>query len=240
MKIRLHQYLSRTGIFKSKKDIMNAVKSGEVKIEDKVITNQHYQFNVRRKVTWKENKLKLKKNDVYILLNKPQGYLSSRLTKNDEGKKSVFQLVGDDKTLFCAGRLDEDTTGLLVITNDGKLSHRLTNPGKGIKKTYEAVLEKPVSRTDEIERGVTIILEENNIESEYKTKPCHIKKIDSFTVQITLSEGKKREVRRIFEAVGNKVKKLRRISIGNLSLEKLGIASGAYLKVDKKFIEANL
>lgn len=245
MKIRLHQFLRETGVFESKQNALNAIINGEITISNKAIKNPNFQFNARKKlVCWKGKPLKQIKKKIYIILNKPEGYLSSRLTKQDIGKKSVFDIVkgaadeNTEKSLYCIGRLDEDTSGLLIITNDGQLEPKINSPEANIKKTYRAVLQKPISKEDilKIERGITITLEQNGKYSKYTTKPCKIALIDSKKLDITISEGKKREVKRIFEAVGNKVIKLQRIRIGDLRLEELKIKKGKYILVNRDFI----
>ncbi|MBU1703984.1 MAG: pseudouridine synthase [Nanoarchaeota archaeon] len=143
-------------------------------------------------------------------------------------------------SLFCVGRLDEDTSGLIIITNDGTLGSKITRPESMIEKGYAAVLEKDIKDKDieKIKKGVTISLEHNKKVTEYKTRPCKIQLIDKRDVIITVSEGKKREVRRIFEAVGNKVVSLERVSIGSLRLD--GIRTGEFKFVDKEFIEKRI
>lgn len=252
-KPRLHQFLSKTGIFKSKKDLVFAVKNSEIKINDKIITNPDYQFNPNKnKVYYKEKELQAVDKKVYIIVNKPAGFLSSRLTESDKklNKKSVFSLFDNDrnlddatkKTLFCVGRLDEYTSGMIIVTNDGALGSLITRPESNITKTYEAVLEKSIdsAAAKEIEKGITIKLEENGVVSEYKTKPCKVELVSQHKVIIQVTEGKKREVRRIFEAIGNKVKFLKRIGIGKINLGELGIKEGSYIFVEKEYIDGRI
>jgi 23S rRNA pseudouridine2605 synthase len=238
MKIRLHQFLSKTGIFTSKNDIIDAIRNSELKIDGRIVTKPNFQFNKNKKVTWKDKELKIKKEMIYLILNKPEGYLSTRPTANDEGKKSIYDLFEKDNTLFAVGRLDEDTSGLLIITNDGTLGYNIAHPESNIKKTYRSELAKALTVKDKekIEKGIVIKLEENGKTSEYTTKPCQIKMTDDKHIEISITEGKKREVRRMFEAVGNKVMKLARISIGKLNLDELKIKKGSYLTVDKNYI----
>jgi len=254
-KIRLHQFLSKTGIFNSKKDVLNAIKNGEIMLDDKTITNPEYQFREsKRKVFWNNKMIGKVKDTLYVLLNKPECYLSSRLTAEDieRKKRSVFDIIDKDKgldkktknSLFCVGRLDENSSGLLILTNDGFLSSKITNPRNKIKKTYKVVVEKPLNKEDisKIEKGVVIDLEENGKITKYKTKECKLKidKSDNKKLLISLSEGKKREIRRIFDSIGNKVLRLERISIGCIKLEELKIKKGEYIFADKKFIEERL
>ena len=255
-KVRLHQFLSKTGSFKSKKELIDAIKNKEITIDGKITTDLHFQLNPNaRVVAWKSSPLKYSSERIYILINKPKKYLCSRLTDEEKylRKKSIFSLikeknVKDDtvipketlRTLFCVGRLDEDTCGLLLITNDGELSIKITNPESKTPKKYHVVLKKVPNYEDikALEKGVIIELEENGVIKEYKTLPCKInldpKKGKHLT--ITLLEGKKREVKRMFESIGSKVVYLERIAIGGLRLEELGIAQGGYKLVDKGFI----
>lgn len=242
MKLHLHQFLGRTGMFKRKSNVIDAVKNSEVKIDNQVINNPMYRFNPhKRSVYWKNKKLEILYEKVYIILNKPPGYLSTKLTEKDLDKQGVFDLIGLDEnlknTLFAVGRLDEESSGLLIITNDGKLGYKITNPRSQIEKTYHVHLEKPVSNIQMIEQGVIIDLEIKGKTVKYKTRKCKIDVITDKELNITLIEGKKREVRRIFEAVGNKVLKLKRRSIGKL---KINIDEGCYMFTTKAYIEDNL
>ena len=243
-KIRLHQFLSKTGEFSSKNDILQNIKNFKIKVDDKVITNPHYQLSKNRAVHYKGKKLTAKEK-IYIILNKPAGFLSSRLSKNDVklNKKSIFSLIKNlggnlESTLSTIGRLDEDTSGLIILTNDGKLIHKIAHPKFSIPKTYLVELERELSNEDKtkVESGVVIELEENGIKTKYKTKPSKINKINKNYLHITINEGKKREIRRMFESVKNKVIKLKRVCIGNLNLEELNIKKGDFKIVNKEFL----
>lgn len=255
MKLYLHQFLSGTGVFKSKKQVFDALKNREIKVGEKTITNPLYQLKPnKRSVFWNGKPISYISKKTYVLLNKPENYLSSRLTKYDreKGKKSVFELIEKDKsigektknTLFSVGRLDEDTSGLLMLTNDGVLCSRITNPRHKVEKTYAVVLEKPLAARDvsKLERGVAIDLEEDGKTAKYLTKKCKIRldKNNRNRLIITILEGRKREVRRMFQTIGNKVVELQRIAIGNLNLAELKIKKGEYALSDKKFIEGSI
>src|SRR3989344_1672385 len=242
-KIRLHQFLSKTGEFSSKKEILNAVKNSEIIVDNKVITNQHHQLSKGKNVYYRNKLLKINEK-IYLILNKPEGYLSSRLTNNDLrlNKKSLFSLIKLnnklEKSLSTIGRLDESSSGLIILTNDGDLIHQIAHPKFEISKTYFVELENELFKDDKlnIEKGIIIDLEENWIINKYKTKPSKMECINKNQLYITISEGKKREIRRIFESIGNKVLKLKRIKIGNLNLEELNINEGKFKIVDKKFL----
>ena len=253
MKLHLHQFLRNTGLFRNKQELIEAVESKKIRIDGQIISNPMYRFNPKkRKVFFNNKELELIDENIYILMNKPEGYLSTKLTELDKklGKKSVFELLENDNNikenikhaLICVGRLDEDTSGLLILTNDGKLGARITNPKHTIKKAYLVVLEKPI--TDEqisaIQKGVVIDVEVDGKDTKYRTRESTIKVKSTIEAEITITEGKKREIRKMFEAVGNNVKTLERVSIGSIHLKNLNVEKGSYISVDKKFIEERL
>ena len=162
----------------------------------------------------------VKKYDYYIM-NKPKGYVCT--VKDDKGRKTVMDLLPPKiERLFPVGRLDYDTEGLLLFTNDGELTFKLTHPKNEVTKTYLVKTEKPVSEEDlnKLRAGVYI--------DGVKTKKCKIRLIETTKtyskVHITISEGKNRQVRRMFESINNNVDFLKRIKIGDLTLT--GLNSG--------------
>jgi len=235
--IRLHQYLIRTGEFENKQEIVEILKDGKVTVNGKVINTPDYHLKFSDEVKYKNTKLIATRKNKYIILNKPSGYLSSRLTREDIklNKKTLFSLLEEDSTLFCIGRLDENTEGLIIITNDGKLSHKVANPEFKVKKTYLAEL------TNELDKKSKIALEKGIIVNKQLQKPLEVS-LGSNTkrILIVLDEGKKREIRLMFENIDYEVKKLTRIKIGNLDLSNLKIGLGKTLKVTKEFILENL
>jgi pseudouridine synthase len=242
-KMRLHQYLSRTGKFTSKHDVFYAIESGQVTVDGERIVNPEYNLRPNRLVEVLGKPVEQVADTIYIAVNKPAGYLSSRLTRNDvrDCKKSVFSLVQvNGKELFfslaSAGRLDEDTCGLLMITNDGAYISRLTKPDSEIPKTYIAELRVPLKNEDRVilQKGVLIEVEDFGKRIKYRTKPCKIHMESKTTASITITEGKKREVRKIFAKTGNAVLKLTRVKIGNLRLSDLNIKEGKFKIVDKE------
>lgn len=248
MKLYIHQFLSRTGLFSSKKEVYAAIRAGEVSVAGKKITQPNYQFSSGKEVAWNGDVLKRVSECLYFVVNKPEGFLSSRLTAHDVKlkKRSVFSLIRDidaksEKTLFCVGRLDEDTSGLLILTNDGKFSTVLTNPEHEVQKTYRALLDAPLPKeaAGEIRKGIIIVLEENGKNAEYKTRPSTLS-VDQNHATVTLTEGKKREVRRMFSAVGRTVLLLERSAIGNLALEDLHLPKGGCKAVTKEFLEKSI
>ena len=156
------------------------------------------------------------KEHIYIMLNKPQGVISAT---NDPRKETVIDIIPPElkrRSLFPCGRLDRDTTGLLIITDDGALAHRIMSPSHNVYKTYEPVLKAPISNSDIalLESGITLA----------DGTECLPAKVRAFTVggapaaEIKIKEGKYHQVKRMFAALGNHVEHLRRTRIGALHL----------------------
>ena len=157
------------------------------------------------------------KEHIYIMLNKPKGVISAT---TDPAKKTVIDIIPDElkrRSLFPAGRLDRDTTGLLIITDDGAFAHRIMSPAHHVFKTYEAFLSFPIDENDirNLEEGITL----------GDGTECLPAKVEAFTenelpaARIKIREGKYHQVKRMFHALGNNVEQLRRIQIGSLKLD---------------------
>ena len=235
--IRLHQYLIRTGEFENKQEIVEILKDGKVTVNGKVINTPDYHLKFSDEVKYKNIKLIASRKNKYIILNKPSGYLSSRLTREDIklNKKTLFSLLEEDLTLFCIGRLDENTEGLIIVTNDGKLSHKIANPQFKVKKTYLVELTKELDSKSKkiLETGIDV--------NKQLLKPLEVNvRSNNKSILIILNEGKKREIRLMFENINYEIKKLTRIKIGKLDLSKLNIGLGKTLNVTKEFILENL
>lgn len=221
-KISIKQFLMKSGKFEKAYDCVQVIRSGKISINNKIITNPTYFFNPKNSFVTLDNEKIKQVSKLYLLLNKPSGYLSQK----SEDEKTIYDLLKtskiDDhisKSLFAVGRLDKDTEGLMLITNDGKLASLLLSPRKDVIKKYYVLLEKPLDRTQikNLEAGIGIDIN-NKI---YKTKPCKIKLINNKSLYISISEGKKRQIRKMFEMVDNKVAYLKRVSIGGLQLGNL-------------------
>ena len=195
-KISLKQFLMKTGKFGKVYDCISAIRKGKVTIENRVITNPNYFFDAKKFVVFDGEKLKIAKK-LYYALNKPAGYLCQKSL----GEKSIYDLIENlpiskeqGSSLFSIGRLDKDTEGLIIVTNDGKLSNTVMNPDGEITKKYYAVLEKPIDRNKikMLENGIEIDLGNEK----YRTKPSKIKIVGKNEVYISISEGKKRQIRK--------------------------------------------
>ncbi|MEC8220747.1 MAG: pseudouridine synthase [Nanoarchaeota archaeon] len=170
----------------------------------------------------------------YILMNKKIGYVCSN--NDPHNKETVFDLLkSQDKVsgLFTVGRLDKDTSGLLILTNDGDFANKIIHPSSKIQKEYLATLNKPLDQTHkrQLEKGIML--------DDYKLSPCSIKQIGK-TYQIKINAGKKRQIRRMFETFNYRVETLGRTRIGKLSMQKTGMKPGKYKKLPKEFLEKKI
>ncbi len=214
--MRINKFLAESGVA-SRRASDTLIKEGSVKINGKTAKlGDEVESGDMVSVNGKLVNV-VKKYDYYIM-NKPKGYVCT--VKDDKGRKTVMDLLPTDiKRLFPVGRLDYDSEGLLILTNDGDLTYKLTHPRNEIPKTYLVKTEKPVSAEDlnKLRAGVYI--------DGVKTKKCNIKLIETNKVgsklHITITEGRNRQVRKMFEVVGNNVDFLKRIKIGDLQLSGL-------------------
>ena len=239
VKVRLHQFLSRTGQFSSKREAKEAVWSGDITVAGSVIKDIAFQFNANTKqVHWMGQLLHLPGLHQTYVLNKPRNVICSRLNSQERalGKRSVFALLRDHVDDSTYDRLL--TTGLLILTTDGHLVHRIASPKSKVNKTYAVTTDQPVSASvlSSLRQGVSIELEENGEIRTYQTKPASVEVEEDGTVVLTLSEGKKRQVRRMFATLGFEVVGLHRRSIGELNLELLDLAEGASLEMDERLL----
>lgn len=214
--MRINKFLAMSGVC-SRRAADELIKSGEVLINgNKANLGDEVENGDNVKVSGKTVNT-VKQFDYYIM-NKPKGYVST--VKDDKGRKTVLDLLpNNNKRLFPVGRLDYDTEGLIILTNDGDLTFKLTHPKNEIPKTYLVKTEKPVSdeSLNKLRSGVVI--------DGVKTKKCNVKVIEQnkdFTrLNITITEGRNRQIRKMFEAVGNNVDFLKRIKIGELTVSGL-------------------
>ena len=218
-KLNLSQILKRTGLFTEKQDIIKAISKGRVSVDGKVTTCAKFQCDVRKRKVLVDNTPIELVPLMYFIINKPQNYSCQ---KNDRYPYVANLLKIDSKvknSLFVMGRLDIPTTGLLIITNDGKLASRLMNPNNKVPKRYHVECKGEITSTqiESLEGGVYIPV----FEDDYFTKPAKVDKVGSHEIYLTITEGKFRQVRKMLEEVGNGVAELMRVSIGKLQLKDL-------------------
>ncbi len=226
--IRLQKFISDAGVT-SRRKAEELIVSGRVKVNGTVAEIGCKVDELKDIVEVDGKKITLNEKNVYILLNKPVGYLSS--VTDDRGRKTVVELVGIKERIFPVGRLDYDTEGLLILTNDGDFTYKVTHPKFEINKTYIATLDKK-AEWDKIK-----ILNEGVEIEDYVGKANELSVIneEKNEVLITISQGKNRQVRKMFEKTGYTVKKLRRIRIGGLMLGNL--PKGQWRELSKKEAE---
>lgn len=251
MKIRLHQFLSKCGIFSSKNEIKNAIWDGKITVNGSIVKNISFEFNPeKKKVIYDKKELSLPQNEKYFLLNKPMGFICSRLNSQERklGKKSIYELFYGRvskivyESLITVGRLDENTTGFLLITTDGKLAHKITNPKNKIKKTYYIETTKSISleQIDSIKNGIKIKINDNGKMEEYISRPTILTDIEEKSMILTIDEGKKREIRRMFDSVGNEVSKLHRLSTEKMLLNDYKLELGEYCEINFEDIDRDV
>ena len=224
---RLEKYLSDAGIA-TRSQIKTLLKQGRICVDGAVEKDGARRADFSKLQVSLDGEPVLVEEFVYYLLNKPQGVVSA--TKDALSETVVGLLKGvNTKGLFPVGRLDKDTEGLLLITNDGKLAHDLLSPKKHVAKTYVAGLDRPLVEEDKktIEGGIDIGDE----------KPCLPAKIEDCrdfdnAVQITITEGRYHQVKRMFAARGYQVISLKRISMGKLTLPE-DLNPGAFIKLER-------
>ncbi len=211
--MRLNKYIASAGIA-SRRSSEELIKEGRVTRNGHVVTDLATVVDVEiDRVEVDGRPIYVKRSDVYIMLHKPLNYVTT--VKDERGRDSVMDLVKISERVFPVGRLDTDTTGLLLLTNDGELSFRLAHPKFGVEKTYVAALNKKIDERElqTLRKGVVLI--------DGKTAPCKAVKLGPTVVEITIHEGKNKQVKRMFRKLGFKVRELHRTKYGSLLLAKL-------------------
>ena len=223
-KLRIDKILSNVG-YGSRAEIKKYCKYGIIFVNGEVVNNPGLQVDPENDEIIFDGEKVNYREFIYIMLNKPGGYISATYDKFDP---IVLDLIDPSYLVFepfPVGRLDKDTEGLLVLTNDGQLSHRVLSPKKHVPKTYYAKVEGKVTNEDILEFEKGVVLDDG-----YKTMPSklNILKSDEISeIELTINEGKFHQVKRMFESVGKKVVYLKRLSMGNLKLDE-SLALGEY------------
>ena len=229
--MRLNKYIAHAGIASRRKADELTI-NGNVKINGLTMREPGYNVKPGDVVEVNGQRSSGQEKMEYVLLNKPKGYITSM--QDEKGRPVVTELVADvDARLFPVGRLDYNTSGMLILTNDGDLTYRLTHPRHQVTKTYRALVSGVLSKEKlfRLRKGVDI--------GGFVTSPAQVKIIRqaerSAVVDITIHEGKNRQVRKMFAAVGNPVQELQRTAIGDLRLGRL--KEGHYRKLTRNEIE---
>lgn len=232
-KMRVDKLLSNVGVA-SRAELKKYCKQGLISVNGKVINNPGVQVDSESDDIRFNGEKIVYREFVYIMLNKPDGYISATFDKYDP---IVLDLIDQSYLVFepfPVGRLDKDTEGLLVLTNDGQLAHRVLSPKKHVPKTYYAKIQGKVTEEDILAFENGVILDDG-----YETMPSQLKILksdDMSEIELTIHEGKFHQVKRMFESVGKKVVYLKRLSMGKLKLdESLGL--GEYRELTEEEVK---
>jgi len=228
--IRLQKYLAEAGIA-SRRKCEEYIVQGRVKVNNKIAELGTKVNPEKDLVLFDEKKIESKEELVYILLNKPIGYVTT--AKDQFSRDSVLDLVKVKQRIVPVGRLDMYTSGALLLSNDGDFVYKITHPKHEIDKTYTVTLKGIVKKeeVEQLEKGVKI--------EDYTTRPAKVKILKTDTeknisrLEITIHEGKNRQVRKMCEAIGKKVQALHRTKIGNINVKDLKLGTWRYLTKDE-------
>jgi len=223
--MRLDKFLSNQGIA-SRSQVKEYIRKGRVIVNEQVVKTSEQQIDESKDRIYFDGELILYQKNIYIMLNKPQGVVSATM---DNVHKTAFDLlkIANKKDLFIVGRLDLDTEGLLLITNDGELSHNLLSPKRHVSKTYQVIAEQPLTKEQiqKLEAGL-------DIGEEKLTLPARVQQITENEFYLSIVEGKFHQVKRMLQAVDNQVVFLKRVAIAGLKLDET-LKAGEYRELTK-------
>ena len=223
--MRLAKYLAAAGVA-SRRASEEIVRTGRVTVDGDPVTDPARDVTGAEAVAVDGEPVQAAHRRVVYAVNKPAGVVST--ARDPQGRPTVVSLVPDSLRLYPVGRLDADTTGLILLTNDGPLAHRLTHPSFEVPKTYRATVGKPPVREAALHALRTGIALEDGL-----TAPATVKRLAPDVLELTIHEGRKRQVRRMCEAVGHPVERLERVAFGPLALGRLRPGSYRRLTCDE-------
>ncbi|MFF2449238.1 16S rRNA pseudouridine(516) synthase [Neobacillus sp. NPDC058068] len=231
--MRIDKMLANLG-YGSRKEVKQLLKRGAVKVDDVVVKDAKQHVDTAKQTVTLNGEVVEYKEFIYLMMNKPQGVLSATEDNSCETVIDLLEMEDQVYEPFPVGRLDKDTEGLLLITNDGQLAHRLLSPKKHVPKTYFAVIDREVDAAD-----VEAFAEGVTLDDGYETKPGDLKILKSGVrsdIELTITEGKFHQVKRMFEAVGKSVVYLKRITMGPLPLDET-LELGEYRELTDEEVE---
>jgi 23S rRNA pseudouridine2605 synthase len=225
--MRLAKYLAHAGVA-SRRRAEQLVVAGRVTVGGEVVRDPARDVGASDAVAVDGRPAALERRHLVYALNKPAGYVST--ASDEQGRPTVVSLIPSRMRLYPVGRLDVDTTGLLLLTNDGELAHRLTHPSFQVPRTYRAQVRSPPVREPALRR-----LREGVALDDGTTAPARVRRLAPDRLEIVLHEGRKRQVRRMCEAVGHDVVRLERVGFGALRLGDLPL--GGYRRLTRAEVE---
>jgi pseudouridine synthase len=223
MSIRLNKFLADRGVA-SRRASDRLIEDGRVRINGRVVTDLGTKVEEQRdKVSVNGKPVGGRERHVYFVLNKPVGFITT--LDDPEGRHTVRELMPRGARVYPVGRLDADTSGLLLLTNDGDLAHRLAHPRYEVDKVYEVECWTQPTDADLQRLRDGVELEDG------PTRPADVRRIDGATIELVIHEGRNRQVRRMLEAVGHRVKRLHRSRYANLTVDAL--SSGEWRELER-------
>ena len=221
---RLQKIIARAGIC-SRREAEKLILAGKVSVDGKIIRELGAKAELNQKIRVDGKLLTLDAEKIYIMLNKPRGYVST--AKDERGRKTILELIDIPERIYPIGRLDLNSEGLILLTNDGELTNALIHPRFEVKKTYRAKISGVLTeeKLDLLRAGIEL--------DDGLTAPAEIYMLDKDLVEITIHEGRNRQVRRMFSAIGCDVKRLRRIKFANLTLDSLKVGKWRELTAEE-------
>lgn len=209
--MRLDKFLANMGVG-TRSEVKQLLKKGSVKVNQNIVKLPKLHVNPNSDEIMVNDEVVSYIDKVYIMLNKPKGYISAT---EDEVHPTIIDLIPEyaHLNIFPVGRLDKDTEGLLLVTNDGQFNHEVMNPNKHVSKTYEVYSKHPITQfdIDKFKSGIEL--------SDGKLKPAILKKVDNYVSHVTIYEEKYHQVKRMFHSIENEVLELKRIKIAQLELD---------------------
>lgn len=210
--MRLNRYIARSGI-SSRRGADRLIFDRQIKVNNEIMENPAYRVEEGDIVEYQGEEIRPVEEMVYFLLNKPSGVVST--VSDPHYKKAIVDLIETNKRIFPVGRLDKESEGLILLTNDGSITNKMTHPKYGLGKIYEVVVQGEPSeyQVSELEKGIVI--------DDYKLEEMKIQRIwgnnEETTYHVTLYEGRNRQIRKVFDSIGHPVIHLKRINIGKIT-----------------------
>ncbi len=228
---RLQKRIASSG-YCSRRKAEELIKDGKVKVNNKTVTELGFKVEAKDEIRIDDIVLE-EETKVYFLLNKPRGVVCT--TSDEKGRKTITSLIDTETRIFPVGRLDYDTTGLIILTNDGELSNLLTHPSGNIEKTYIAKINGKLTPSELMSLKNGVVIEKVKTKKAKVKIKSYDKKTDTSIIEITITEGRNHQVKKMFECVNHKVLKLKREKYAFLTLE--GLTSKDYRSLTIKEVK---